>query len=73
MDGKVVQGAPIYLAFPSLSQRLSLYVDIVQMTMSNVVDVAIVSISKIRNFDFLGEDKDGEPVHSIKYWNDNSR
>ena len=43
------------------------------MTMSNVFDVAIVSIWKFRNFDFLGEDKDGEPVHSIKYWNDNSR
>ena len=38
------------------------------MTMPNVLDIAIVPIWKFRNFGFQREDKDGEPVRSIKYW-----
>ena len=36
------------------------------MTIPNVLDIAIVPIWKFRNFDFWGEDNDGEPVRSIK-------
>ena len=36
------------------------------MTIHNVLDIAIVPIWKFRNFDFWGEDHDGEPMRSIK-------